>query len=426
MGTQSGLFEALEERRLLSASILIKGGTLIVTGTPRADAIIVSNRQANGAVPPTPTLFVTVNGRTRQLDPAGIRRVRVEAGAGDDVVTMSDIFFGPHPGRPELYDESLPSTILGGAGNDNLGGGSAADYISGGPGNDFIAGGVGDDTLDGDGNSDTIGGNEGKDLMRGGTGDDRFIMDETDRADGGDGTDFFSRTSLTGIINPSSTVNALNMEGFLETDQAPVIRFQKGFIVVEGTHLADFITLHYDSNTTKSVTIVVNDRLVSHIPLSGVKAIRIEGGNGDDTIGIGPESTEGLAFIPEIGPMRFPLQLDGGRGNDTLIAALGNDLLMGGSGNDVLAGSKGDDTLVGGDGNDVLRGNDGNDSLTGDNDTDSLDGGKGNDTVFGGSAQDSVIGGPGIDTFDAFDGPTEEKDRDAADLTGFPPGSIID
>ena len=47
MGRSSHLIENLEHRRLLSASILVKDGTLIFHGTPRSDQIIVSDRDAN-------------------------------------------------------------------------------------------------------------------------------------------------------------------------------------------------------------------------------------------------------------------------------------------------------------------------------------------------------------------------------------------
>lgn len=360
---QSSMIEALENRRLLSASILVKDGTLIVRGTPRADEIVVSGLGAiDGNVPnAVPPLLVTINGRQRTIDATKIRRVRVEAGAGDDSVIMT------HTNSMlavQDVQQFLPATILGGEGNDTLIGGEAADSISGGAGCDSLVGGNGNDTLDGDGNSDSLIGSAGKDLLRGGAGDDRFTMDENDRADGGDGTDFFYRDSVTGIINPSNPAGAANMEGFLESaTPAPAIRFQKGYLIAEGTRRSDFITLNYDSNTTDSVEIGINGRVVSHIPLGGVKAIRIEGGDGDDRIEVGPESTVNAAYIPEIKPMHFPLQLAGGNGNDTLIGALGNDLLSGGAGNDELAGSEGDDTLIGGKGDDTLRGNAGKNLL---------------------------------------------------------------
>jgi Ca2+-binding RTX toxin-like protein len=67
-----------------------------------------------------------------------------------------------------------------------------------------------------------------------------------------------------------------------------------------------------------------------------------------------------------------PVLIDGGAGNDhlmagggatTLLGGEGNDLLIGGSGNDILKGGPGNDILIGGPGNDTLDGGSGNNRL---------------------------------------------------------------
>ncbi len=55
--------------------------------------------------------------------------------------------------------------------------------------------------------------------------------------------------------------------------------------------------------------------------------------------------------------------LDGGDGNDILLAGNGNDVLLGGTGIDALTGGNGRDLLIGGLGNDGLLGGDGDDLL---------------------------------------------------------------
>jgi len=101
--------------------------------------------------------------------------------------------------------------------------------------------------------------------------------------------------------------------------------------------------------------------------------------------------------------------IDGGAGNDTLIAAGTDDTLIGGTGNDILRGNDGNDTLDGGDdddvvdggsGNDVLRGGTGSDALLGGSGNDSLDGGDGLDTLLGSFGNDTLNGGAGDDTLD--------------------------
>jgi Ca2+-binding RTX toxin-like protein len=57
--------------------------------------------------------------------------------------------------------------------------------------------------------------------------------------------------------------------------------------------------------------------------------------------------------------------MDGGAGDDWLLAGSGNDSLTGGTGNDTLDGQYGNDTLLGGDGNDLLESGAGADRLTG-------------------------------------------------------------
>src|SRR5205823_566660 len=56
-----------------------------------------------------------------------------------------------------------------------------------------------------------------------------------------------------------------------------------------------------------------------------------------------------------------PTQLNGQRGNDTLVGGSGADTLNGGSGDDNLVGGSGNELLVGGDGNDAIDGNQGAD-----------------------------------------------------------------
>src|SRR5262249_29782831 len=71
--------------------------------------------------------------------------------------------------------------------------------------------------------------------------------------------------------------------------------------------------------------------------------------------------------------------VNGGSGDDTLVAYLGDDVINGFGGNDHLHGLAGNDQLNGGRGNDVLIGGAGNDQL---------DGGAGNDRLGGGAGAD--------------------------------------
>ena len=134
------------------------------------------------------------------------------------------------------------------------------------------------------------------------------------------------------------------------------------------------------------------------------------------------EAATGAAHI-----IKVAARIEGGLGNDTIIAGdLGNDLL-GGDGNDTLVGGKLDDWLLGDAGNDrlfagaanyqftdgnvaataaalnttsngdMLDGGDGDDALYGSLGSDWLRGGAGVDTIYGGAGGDIIDGGAGND-----------------------------
>ena len=87
--------------------------------------------------------------------------------------------------------------------------------------------------------------------------------------------------------------------------------------------------------------------------------------------------------------------IDGSTGNDTLIGGSGNDNLMGGSGADNISGEDGDDQCLGGDNNDSISGGDGNDTINGQGGDDSLSGDGDDDEVYGGAGRDVLSGGSG-------------------------------
>ena len=77
----------------------------------------------------------------------------------------------------------------------------------------------------------------------------------------------------------------------------------------------------------------------------------------------------------------------------------GNDLLDGGTGNDTLIGQGGKDLLFGGDNDDKLWGDSTEENFpVGEHDEDTLDGGAGNDQIVGGGKNDLAHGGVGNDS----------------------------
>lgn len=121
---------------------------------------------------------------------------------------------------------------------------------------------------------------------------------------------------------------------------------------------------------------------------------RLEGGDGDDSLiaGDGNDKMTGGGGHDTI---------RGGGGNDTLLGGSGNDLVDGGEGNDLIDGGEGNDTMIGWSGNDTMAGGNGHDSLDGGDGHDVLRGDAGNDTISGGAGKDTLAGGTGDDRLDA-------------------------
>jgi Ca2+-binding RTX toxin-like protein len=134
-----------------------------------------------------------------------------------------------------------------------------------------------------------------------------------------------------------------------------------------------------------------------------IQEIRVALGDGNDTVRIDSS-------------IDIKAQLDGGKGNDVLIAGSGPTTLIGGDGNDQLIGGAGNDTLIGGAGNDILNGGGGNNTLDGGDGNDQLTGGAGNDTLMGGAGNDVLNGGGGNDLLDGGDGNDQLTGGSGADI----------
>lgn len=165
--SQSCSLESIEPRRLLSASAsCLHDGLLMVRGTRSADAITVT-------VDPNDStrLAVKVNAKSASYARSDVRMVYVNAGAGNDFIslsTMTDPFSLDPPGL--VLD--LPSVIHAGDGMDTILGGSARDLIRAGPGHDLVNALGGNDVVAGHGGDDSLTGGDGQDVLEGHDGND--------------------------------------------------------------------------------------------------------------------------------------------------------------------------------------------------------------------------------------------------------------
>ncbi len=139
--------ERLESRALLAAvTASLDAGTLTIVGTEAADQIIV--RQVGTTGPTSRSLSgfdVEVVG-VGQFPLDAVRRVVINAGAGDDTINI------------QLRRRNIGAMIDAGDGND---------WIRGGPGRDVIYAGRGDDTVIGRGRGDQIDAGTGRNVVNG-------------------------------------------------------------------------------------------------------------------------------------------------------------------------------------------------------------------------------------------------------------------
>ena len=153
MSTTPILVETLEERRLLSAQVI-----LAVTATSAADVIVIAQDASN--------ITVTENGVAQTFAIGQISRVTIDAGNGNDRVDCTTL--------------KIPVSIDGDDGDDTIIGSEKSDRIDGGPGGDSINGGKGNDKLRGEEDDDTVRGGKGNDTVEGNDGEDRLTGDEND------------------------------------------------------------------------------------------------------------------------------------------------------------------------------------------------------------------------------------------------------
>jgi Ca2+-binding RTX toxin-like protein len=311
---------------------------------------------------------------------ASIVAIDFSGGAGDDAIDLSRL-------SAESFTALTSTTLNAGAGNDRITGSVFADAIAAGPGNDrvdpgggtdAIVGGKGDDALSlrasGEldlsdeqlthpGGSATLAGIDSAQVQAAdlavavvfdasafsgpvtlsGSGMDDVLVGgaEADRLSGGDGVDVLKGGAGDDLLDPGAGTGQKVLGG-------------------KGT---DTLTLALDGAVT------VRDGSVSGAvgaDLSRVELVRASGGDGNDRI-----DSRGFSGVAT---------LQGGDGNDVLIAGDGDDLVSGGPGDDRLTGGDGDDRISGEDGDDRLRG------------------GAGDDRLNGGPGRDSCAGGPGTNT----------------------------
>jgi Ca2+-binding RTX toxin-like protein len=131
------------------------------------------------------------------------------------------------------------------------------------------------------------------------------------------------------------------------------------------------------------------------IDVGDFSKVLIRGLGGDDIL---DASALGSERIMLGGPLRIPVTIEGGAGDDSITGGNWHDVLHGGRGNDSIFAGDGDDTVFAHDGHDEVHGGNGNDYLNGGPWTDRVFGDAGNDQIFAlDDAVDAITGGDGFD-----------------------------
>ena len=249
-------------------------------------------------------------------------------------VTMSadgqgSVEYASHPGiSHEFYGVEnflfrfTNDTFYGAVGDQSVNGGSGADLIYGDAGDDTLDGGVGDDRLYGGDGNDTLTGFSGDDTIDGGDGDDTLIgFSGNDTIDGGAGNDSIDGGADDDTYMFSDSLGAAFGDDTLSDSSGnDSLMFDAAF----GDDLTVTLGAGAGAGTIASASGNVN------------LAADIE----NFTLGSGADNFDGTAVV---GTGR---SVDGGAGDDTIVASDFDDTLIGGAGADELFGGAGNDVFT--------------------------------------------------------------------------------
>ncbi len=333
----------------------------------------------------------------------------ISVGSGIATISNNDVA----PLGDTLLGNTGNDTLIGGPSDDLLNSDGGSDLLLGLGGNDTLLGGSSADTLNGGDGNDSLDGQGGPDVVESGAGDDIFVWqgsssgsDTLTNASGADGVQVTLSAAANNATITQSPIPVDATFGLIQVTEGTAtltIDSSIGQVTVNSGAGDDTVTVG-DLDTVCRSSLVIqgdagNDLITALNAKAGPVRIRIEGGDGNDTLlgGLGGDTLVGGAGTDRLRGGDGNDQLEGGTGADSINGENGNDTLLGGDTNDTLAGD-GADTLGGDAGNDSLRGGLGNDLLNGGAGNDTANGGDGDDTANGGDGSDSLLGGTGLDS----------------------------
>jgi hypothetical protein len=230
--------EALESRHLLSSSISLSAGVIIMQGDPTAASSLTAGLTDGSA-----DIYVSAGTHDAMSFPASsVYAIHITAGSGADSVFVATAITLPvvitaGNGNDTIQGGGGENAVIVGNGNDSINGRGTVDYISvgngndtiygsngnntiiagggtdqivGGSGNDSITAGNGNDAIDGNAGNDTITAGNGADTINGGLGNDTLTVGTGDSTViPGSGTNYIVLGNPKTVIVPSSGQNTV-------------------------------------------------------------------------------------------------------------------------------------------------------------------------------------------------------------------------
>jgi Ca2+-binding RTX toxin-like protein len=335
-----------------------------------------------------------------------------------------------------------PEGLMGGAGNDSLGGSDGANRLLGRGGDDYLSAYGGEDTVDGGAGDDAIEGGLGADILAGGEGADR-IVDTLGLRLPAEAEDDAADTLLGGAGNDSMTAGG-GADRLLGDADDDLLAGGAGADHLDGGTGHDVLTDHTQQADAAGGLLGGAYAATDADTLLGGEGMDIVFASGGGDLVDGGADIDNLLmdFTGALGALVFTMRTAGASFDMTLggvVTATVRNVetlaITAGAGRDVMNASAASFYVVldGGDGSDVVRGGASGDVLMGSSGNDRLFGNGGDDLLVGNAGRDTMTGGAGADLFrwdvasearDSIIGFTSGEDRLWVDASGFRGGLV--
>jgi hypothetical protein len=275
----------------------LENGVLTVTGTNASDNIAL---RLQAGQPGTLQVDLGDDGSADfSFARAAVAKIALDGGNSGDRLRIDEsngVFGDTIPttinggnGNDELFGGTGAETLLGGNGNDLLVGGGAG-TLSGGNGDDTVAGGPGAETLLGGNGNDSIDGNKGNDVAFMGNGNDTFVWDPGDGSDtiegqNGEDTMVFNGAGVAEKVDLSAKGDHLKFF----RDVANVTMDTHGVEQVDFNALGgvDLVTVNDLTGTdVNEVNVDLAGTLGGNAGDGAADRVVVNGTDGDDTINV--------------------------------------------------------------------------------------------------------------------------------------------